>query len=82
MSAGQDKSVSIWPFGATGVVTHDSRIERVGQRRESHGGSGMAGVRLLRGIHGKATDNINGAVFDSAVGHGRTLVLVTSEDDC
>ena len=82
MSTGQDKSVSIWPFGATGVVPHDSCVERVGQRGEGHGGPGMTRVRLLRGIHGKATDNVNGAGFDSAVGHGRTLVLARSEDDC
>lgn len=82
MSAGKDESVSIRPFGATGVVTHDSRIERVGQGCECHRSSGMTGVRLLRGIHGKATDNVNGSGFDSAVGHGRTLVVATSEDDC
>jgi hypothetical protein len=80
--AGKNKSVSIWPFRATGVVAHDSRVERVGQWRKGHGGSGMTGVRLLGGIHGKTTDDVDGSGFDSAVGHGRTLVVATSEDDC
>jgi hypothetical protein len=82
MTAGKDEPVSVWPIGATGVVSHDARIKRISQRRECHGRSGMTGVRLLRGIHGKATDNINGSGFDSTVGHGRTLVVATSEDDC
>jgi hypothetical protein len=41
-------------------VAHDALEERVGERREAHGGAGVAVAHLLHGIGGEHTNRVDG----------------------
>ncbi len=81
MSPGKDEAVPIGPLRATCVVPHHSGEEGVGQWRQRHGCSRVPGIGLLGCVHGETADDVDGASFDSAVGHGRTLVVVPTDVD-
>jgi hypothetical protein len=56
----EHKTVSIGPVRHVGIDPEELRPQRVAHRRKRHRGAGMAGLRLLDGIHGERTDRVDG----------------------
>ena len=70
VAGGEDEAVAVGPVRIRGVVVHHLRVEQVGDRRERHRRAGMAGVRLLHGVHRQSADGVDRALFDVTVRHG------------
>ena len=51
MPVGEHKAVAIRPIGVAGIVAKVFIEQEKGQRRQSHGRSRMAAVRLLHRVH-------------------------------
>ena len=82
----EHEPVAADPVGVGGVVPHDPLEQRVGQRRQAHGGAGMAVADLLHGVRRQHADGVDGAPVqigpvvrdarpgqrvDVGLGHGR-----------
>ena len=59
MANREDKAVAVGPVGAVGVVYENTVPKDIGHRREGHGGSWVAGIGLLDGVHGKGSDSVD-----------------------
>ena len=55
----QDEAVAIRPSRLVGVVAKKSVPQDVGHRRGAHGKPGVAGIGLLDGVHGQATNGVD-----------------------
>ncbi len=67
MTVRQDEPVTVEPARVGCVVPHDPREQDVGEGRERHRRAGVTGVGALRAVHGKATDDVYAALFDTWV---------------
>jgi hypothetical protein len=70
MAGGEDEPVPVGPPRVGGVVAHDPGEEHVGERSQRHGGSRMAGVGLLDGVHRQPPDHVDRLALE-LVGHAR-----------
>ena len=59
MPGAEHEAVAVAPGGVGWVEAQDVAVERVAERRERHRGAGMAGVRLLHGIHRQPADRVD-----------------------
>ena len=73
VSVGEDEAVTVGPVRVDRVVAHDPGEEHVGQRGQGHGGTRVARVGLLRGVHGQATDDVDPELFELRFGHDETV---------
>ena len=54
--------------GLAGLWSQELRVEQVGERRERHRRPGMAGVRLLDGVHGEHPDGVDRKLLEIVLG--------------
>jgi hypothetical protein len=59
MAVGQHEAVAVRPDRIRGIEAQEALPQRVGHRRQRHGRTGMAGFRLLDGIHRERADGID-----------------------
>ena len=59
VTAGEDEAVAARPVGILRVVLHHPRVEQVGDRGQRHRRPGVAGVRLLDGVHRQGADGVH-----------------------
>ena len=64
---GEHHAVAIGPVRIRGVVSHMTRVERVGERGEGHRGPRVAGFGLLYRIHGEGADRVDGELLQGGV---------------
>ena len=57
--AGEHEAVAAGPVRLLRRVPHDARVEQVRDRRQRHRRAGVAGVRLLDGVHGERADRVH-----------------------
>ena len=70
----EHETITVGPLRLRGFVTHHSREEHVGKRREGHRRARVAGVRPLRAVHGEPTDDVDAALLELSVApRGRKL---------
>ena len=82
VSARQDEAVAVRPLGGRRVVAHHPSPERVGERRERHRRSRVSRLRPMGRIHRETLDDVDGALLDVEVGHGRIVVSPPSAAGC
>ena len=68
VSVGQDKAVAVGPDGIQRIVAQELLPQTVGDRSESHGRSGMAGVCFLDGVHGKSANRVDTELVELRTG--------------
>ena len=59
MPGGEDEPVSAGPLWVGRVVPHHVAVEQICDRRECHRRAGVAGIRLLHGIHRERPDGVD-----------------------
>ena len=71
----EDEAVAVRPFGVGRIVPQVLGVDRVGDRRERHRRTGVAGAGLLHGVHRQAADRVDRKVPNLGVSHGLRLSL-------
>ena len=74
----EHEAVAVRPARIGGVVSHALAVEDVGDGRERHGGSRVAGVGLLDRVHGEAADGVDRELLDVG-GHATPRQLQVAE---
>jgi hypothetical protein len=78
MTPGKNKSIPVNPGGIFGIVFQKPAPEHMGCGGKAHGSTGMSGVCLLDGIHGKGSDGIN-TLLIKVLGGSRHFSLLCDE---
>ena len=75
MARREDEAITVGPGRIRRVVAQEPGPQHVGRRSRAHGQAGVAGVRLLHGVHREETDGVDGAFFQALFSHCRLLAL-------
>ena len=67
----EDEAIAVRPVRVVRIVVHEALPERVGDGRERHRRSRMAGVRLLHRVHRQSAHRVDAELVDA--GRGRRL---------
>jgi hypothetical protein len=74
----EHEAVAVGPVRIGRVVSHALAVEDIGDGRERHGGSRVAGVGLLDRVHGEAADGVDRELLDVG-GHATPRQLQVAE---
>ena len=81
VAVGEHEAVAVGPVGVGGVVLEDPAVEDVGQRGEGHRRALVPALGPQRGVHGEATDEVDGLGLDVG-GEGRGHRADPTQRDC
>ena len=70
VAARQHEAVAVGPRRVRRIVAHRAREQHVAERRERHRRAGMAGFRLLHGVHGQRSNGVDAEEVEIARRHG------------
>ena len=81
MASGEDETVTIGPLRFARVVPQMARPKDIRHRRGAHGHPGVAGLGLLDGVHGKATNRVDAELIElSLIENGFRSCRFTRQD--
>ena len=69
----QHEAVTVRPFRVLGIEFQIAGEQNRGDIGAAHGEAGVAGIRLLDGVHGKEADGVRHPVMLVARGHGSSV---------
>jgi hypothetical protein len=76
VAGGEDEPVAVGPVRVVRVVLHDAGPQHVGEGGQGHRRARVAVLGGLRGVHGEATDDVDGTLLEGGVDrHARPTLL-------
>ena len=74
MPGGKYKAIPVEPAGVCGIMLHDPGPKHIAGGGKPHGGTGVPGVGLLDGIHGKGANSIDTELIDCCLAFSNVFI--------